>query len=322
MTRRLRRQRFATTSGSTSGAILGSLVFPPAVATRVSTGKAGRRVTRWDLQRALRIPCHRDSVVETLCVSVAKACLTSVCSGHGLPGDRLSIAEEAAGWSFRSQRGEPDDGVGAFLHGPRRAGATHVGAHPAWARAVHEHARAACSCGELSRESIERGLGHRIRGGVSAHRRKLASLRRHVDDAAVAASNHSGHERLGHCHRAQDVRLERVAQVVGLEIDDADPLVQKNRGVVHERAHIDPALSQLRRQRADALRTGHVELSGADRAGRREARGRRFGLRQVPGGENDPMSQLRQLPAHFESDAAIASGDDGGARYAHDFEIG
>jgi hypothetical protein len=53
--RRLRRQRVPKNGGNTSERLDVSLAFPTFFAARVSAGVAGRRATRWDLQRALRI---------------------------------------------------------------------------------------------------------------------------------------------------------------------------------------------------------------------------------------------------------------------------
>jgi hypothetical protein len=58
VTRRLRRRHIEKEGGNASDP-KPPLVFPPSFTMRLSTGKAGRRVTRWDLQRALRISVTR-----------------------------------------------------------------------------------------------------------------------------------------------------------------------------------------------------------------------------------------------------------------------
>ena len=141
----------------------------------------------------------------------------------------------------RRKRREPDDRVGPFLDRPCRAGAAHVGAHPArhalFTRTpVPRVASPSCTVNAFNAASRHR-VGRRIR----AHRRQLTGFRRHVDDPPEAALDHAGTKAwltptapntlVSNVRRSSSTGTSRTALV----------FAEENRGVVHQHVNVSPS---------------------------------------------------------------------------------
>ena len=113
--------------------------------------------------------------------------------------------------------------------------------------------------------------------------------------------------------RADDVRLERIAQDLGIHGRRASALrVRQHAGIVHE--HVQPPEPGLDpdRGRARLAAVAHVQSvkRHVETLGRKPCTGR-LPLRNIARSQDHSHALARELADDLQSDAAIPAGDDG-----------
>ena len=144
---------------------------------------------------------------------------------------------------------------------------------------------------------------------MAAHVGELSHAARDVDDAHVPVLAHERQDLLGEAPGSEEVRLERLANLVEVDVEGARaPAAAGHAGVVDE--HVEAA--RILRDRGhtvdDALLVGDVELARGHVLA--ELACNLLTLREVAGADDDGVVASRELAGHFSADPAVAARDE------------
>lgn len=128
---------------------------------------------------------------------------------------------------------------------------------------------------------------------------------------AARSSPATRKQRLGEPPSAEQVRLERLADVMQVSLRSGLPSVIRvieDGGVVHEYVDATEVTSQAGGEAVDAVVVGDVELADVY-VGEADCVGCRLAIPEVAAAEHDVVALLGELADDLEADPAIAPGD-------------
>jgi hypothetical protein len=127
--------------------------------------------------------------------------------------------------------------------------------------------------------------------------------------------HHAGHERLTHRQDAEDVGLERGAEFVDRRLEESGAFASQDRAVVDEHVHAPEVLRQFALTGVNARGVGDIERHARDvEILVSEILGSRLGLLPITTRKNHAEALRGELPADFQSDAAISAGNERDSR--------